>query len=201
MLLVHELTHVLQQASGNAHSGEDVVLQRKPNLTEKGIRQAREIIDDLGDDYPVNDRELKLVTEFIREDEFDDEDEKDLWRALYVAKKRKRLSPDQIRRFEADLKTRDWDEEDEPVVLYEMCCDCEPDPDGDWMYTERELYEDGTCPIALDENEQPLECLEGLPPGTGIDLPAPVIIGGLAIIGAGLLGAGLLVRRRTVRVA
>jgi hypothetical protein len=95
----------------------------------------------------------------------------------------------------------DWDEEDEPVVLYEMCCDCATDPDGEWRYTERELYEDGTCPIALDENEEPLECIEGLPPGTGIDLPAPVIIGGLAIIGAVMLGAGLLVRRRTLRVA
>jgi hypothetical protein len=40
-----------------------------------------------------------------------------------------------------------------------------------------------------------------LPPGTGIDLPAPVILGGLVAIGAVLLAAGLLVRRRTLRVA
>jgi hypothetical protein len=39
---------------------------------------------------------------------------------------------------------------------------------------------------------------DGLPPGTGIDLPAPVIIGGLALMGGGLLAAGVLVRRRTL---
>jgi hypothetical protein len=42
---------------------------------------------------------------------------------------------------------------------------------------------------------------DGLPPGTGIDLPAPVIVGGLAVIGAGLLAAGILVRRRTLHTA
>jgi hypothetical protein len=42
---------------------------------------------------------------------------------------------------------------------------------------------------------------DGLPPGTGIDLPAPVIVAGLAALGAGLLAAGLVLRRRTVRMA
>jgi hypothetical protein len=88
----------------------------------------------------------------------------------------------------------DWTEHQEPVEVYQMCCDCGTDPDGDWVYFVRELYEDGTCPVVES-------CVDGLPPGTGIDLPAPVIIGGLAAIGAVLLAAGMLVRRRTLRVA
>jgi hypothetical protein len=80
-------------------------------------------------------------------------------------------------------------------TLYAMCCDCATDPDGQWWYTEYELDGAGGCTM-VSEGPMP-----GLPPGTGIDLPAPVIIGGLAIIGAVLLGAGLLVRRRTLRVA
>jgi hypothetical protein len=96
----------------------------------------------------------------------------------------------------------DWDKVANYAPLYEMCCDCSTDPDGQWFYTLRALYQDGTCPVAMNGGEEPLEeCVEGLPPGTGIDLPAPVIIGGLAIFGAALLGAGLLVRRRTLRVA
>jgi len=90
----------------------------------------------------------------------------------------------------------DWATQVEPVEVYQMCCDCATEPDGEWTYTVRILEEDGTCPV--DESQW---CVEGLPPGTGIDLPAPVIIGGLAIIGAVLVAAGLLVRRRTLTVA
>jgi hypothetical protein len=80
------------------------------------------------------------------------------------------------------------------VLVYEMCCDCATYSDGMWYHNVRELDALGNCPIVE-------ECVESLPPGTGIDLPAPVIIGGLAAIGAVLLAAGLLVRRRTLRVA
>jgi hypothetical protein len=85
----------------------------------------------------------------------------------------------------------------ETHVLYEMCCDCTTDPGGEWFFRVRLLQDDGTCPID-PENEG---CYPGLPPGTGINLPAPVIVGGLAIIGAVLLAAGALVRRRTLRMA
>jgi hypothetical protein len=80
-------------------------------------------------------------------------------------------------------------------VLYELCCKCNVDPDGNWVY--REWVFDGTDCAA----NGPGPWQKGLPPGTGIDLPAPIIIGGLALIGAALLAAGLLVRRQTVRVA
>ncbi len=77
--------------------------------------------------------------------------------------------------------------------VYELCCDCAANPAGTWVYRIRSF--DGTeCP-------DPSEWIEGLPPGTGIDLPAPVIIGGLALIGAGLLAVGILVRRRTLTAA
>ncbi len=79
-------------------------------------------------------------------------------------------------------------------ILYEMCCDC-TNPAGTWMFRVREWKADGTCPIT-----QPDEgWLKGLPPGTGIDLPAPLIIGGFVVIGAGLLVAAVLVRRRAAR--
>jgi hypothetical protein len=90
-----------------------------------------------------------------------------------------------------------WLEWSNYTYVYEMCCDCSTSAAGTWMYRVRTLFEDGSCPI---DDEQP-ECYEGLPPGTGIDLPAPLIIGGLAVLGAGLLVAGLMVRRRTLRVA
>jgi len=81
-----------------------------------------------------------------------------------------------------------------PGTVYEMCCNCATNPNGYWVYRERHF--DGTsCP-------NPGRWVEGqLPPGTGIDLPTPLIVGGLVVLGFGLLGAGLLVRRRTVRVA
>ncbi len=84
----------------------------------------------------------------------------------------------------------------ESHVVYEMCCACEVIPEGEWLVRVRDLQSDGTCPL-----RDPGEWAEGLPPGTGIDLPAPFIIGGLAAIGAGLLAAGVLVRRRTPRIA
>jgi hypothetical protein len=77
--------------------------------------------------------------------------------------------------------------------VYEMCCNCAIDPDGTWVYRVR--YFDGSaCP-------KPGDWMDGLPPGTGIDLPAPFIVGGLALLGAGLLAAGLVVRRRSLRSA
>jgi hypothetical protein len=90
----------------------------------------------------------------------------------------------------------DWEAQDGDVLVYQMCCDCATDPDGEWTYTVRILQEDGSCPI--DEDQW---CQEGLPPGTGIELPAPVIVAGLALLGAALLAAGMLVRRRTTAVA
>jgi hypothetical protein len=93
------------------------------------------------------------------------------------------------------LSMRKTDNGADPI-LYELCCDCTT-PGGTWKYRLREWYADGTCPVV-----QPLEgWYDGLPPGTGIDLPTPVIVGGLAVIGAGLLAAGILVRRRTLRTA
>jgi len=43
--------------------------------------------------------------------------------------------------------------------------------------------------------------ITGLPPGTGIDLPAPVIIGGLVVLGLALISVGMVMRRRRVRLA
>lgn len=83
----------------------------------------------------------------------------------------------------------------EEYIVYEMCCACAVNPEGDWMFRIRLLQPDGTCPIDPDNPDW----IQDLPPGTGIDLPAPVIVGGLAIIGVGLLAVGVLVRRRTVK--
>jgi hypothetical protein len=83
-------------------------------------------------------------------------------------------------------------------ILYEMCCDCAT-AEGTWMFRVREWRDDGTCPLT-----EPFEdegWVEGLPPGTGIDLPAPVIVGGLALLGAALVATGLVVRRRSLKVA
>jgi len=85
------------------------------------------------------------------------------------------------------------------TIVYEMCCDCATDPAGNWWFRIHILDPagGGTCPI--DPNNP--DWIEGLPPGTGIDLPMPVIVGGLALIGAGLLAAGVLVRRRSMQTA
>jgi hypothetical protein len=93
------------------------------------------------------------------------------------------------------LAERKTDNGNDPI-LYELCCDCTTAA-GSWKYRIREWRADGTCPV-VDPGEG---WYEGLPPGTGIDLPVPVIVGGLALIGAGLLAAGLFVRRRTLQTA
>jgi hypothetical protein len=91
------------------------------------------------------------------------------------------------------LSMRKMDNGQDPI-LYEMCCDCTT-TEGTWKFRIREWRSDGTCPVT-----QPKEgWITGLPPGTGIDLPVPFIVGGLTIIGVGLLAAGLLVRRRALR--
>lgn len=82
-------------------------------------------------------------------------------------------------------------------VVYEMCCACAVNPAGDWVFRIRLLDDTGACPV--DPNNP--NWIQGLPPGTGIDLPMPVIVGGLALLGAGLLAAGVVVRRRTVQAA
>jgi hypothetical protein len=81
-------------------------------------------------------------------------------------------------------------------VVYEMCCACAVDPNGVWQFRVRLLDEYGKCPL----DPENAKWVEALPPGTGIDLPAPLIVGGLAAIGAGLLAAGVIVRRRTLRL-
>lgn len=40
------------------------------------------------------------------------------------------------------------------------------------------------------------QVFQGYPPNTGVDLPAPVIYGGIAVIGIALLAAGMLIRRK-----
>ena len=108
---------------------------------------------------------------------------------------------------EADVETNvcplladrvDWAAlgEDPTVIVYQMCCDCSTDAD-EWRYKVRLLEEDGTCAI----DPQNSGCYLDLPPGTGIDLPAPVIIGGLAMVGAALVATGMVVRRRSVKLA
>jgi hypothetical protein len=82
------------------------------------------------------------------------------------------------------------------VIVYQMCCDCSTTTD-EWRYRVRLLQPDGTCPI----DPQNPGCYEGLPPGTGIDLPAPLIVGGLALLGVALVTTGMVVRRRSVRLA
>jgi hypothetical protein len=83
----------------------------------------------------------------------------------------------------------------ETYVLYEMCCACASDPDGEWMFRVRKLDSDGNCPIDPDNPKW----ITDLPPGTGIDLPAPVIVGGLVAVGLVLLALGVGLRRRTAR--
>lgn len=80
-------------------------------------------------------------------------------------------------------------------IIYEMCCDCGT-AEGTWMFRVREWRDDGTCPLGTDQG-----WVEGLPPGTGIELPAPVIIGGLAVLGVALVAMGMVVRRRSLKPA
>jgi hypothetical protein len=95
------------------------------------------------------------------------------------------------------LYKRVTNEDGSDPILYEMCCDCSTITEGTWMFRVRNWMADGTCPLD-PENDQ---WIEGLPPGTGIDLPAPVIVGGLALLGAALLATGMVLRRRTLRLA
>lgn len=76
------------------------------------------------------------------------------------------------------------------AILYEMCCGGTKDG---WQWRIRILDHDGNCPLDAAPNG---EWHAGLPPGTGIDLPAPVVVGGLAFLGVAFLGVGIVVRRR-----
>jgi len=78
---------------------------------------------------------------------------------------------------------------DQTAVLYEMCCG----GTAGWKFRIRLLDNAGNCPV--DPNNK--DWVAGLPPGTGINLPAPVIVGGLAFLGVAFLGVGIVVRRRT----
>ena len=106
---------------------------------------------------------------------------------------------------ETDMMTRvcpllakrvDWSQSPGTETVYQMCCGETPQCQGNkWSYRIRVLLPDGTCPIR-DET-----CYSCLPPGTGIDLPAPLIVGGLGILGLVLVGAGIVIRRRTGKAA
>ena len=78
--------------------------------------------------------------------------------------------------------------------VFEMCCNCVSDPTGDWVYRVWD-FDGSTCTLVSESWQR------GLPLGTGIDLPAPLIIGGAMLLGGGLLAAGLLVRRRSLQTA
>jgi hypothetical protein len=107
---------------------------------------------------------------------------------------------------EKDLQTRvcpvlasrvDWSKSTGTEVVYQMCCGSSDACDGKWFFRIRLLQKDGTCPIDPDNSS----CYDCLPPGTGIDLPAPFIVGGLAAIGVALLAAAWAVRRRAPKTA
>lgn len=95
------------------------------------------------------------------------------------------------------LYKRITNEDGSDPILYEMCCDCSTTTEGTWMFRVRNWGADGTCPLDPDN----AQWIEGLPPGTGIDLPAPVIVGGLALLGLGLVVTGMVLRRRGLRLA
>jgi hypothetical protein len=80
-------------------------------------------------------------------------------------------------------------------TLYEMCCNCATDPSGTWVYRERILQQNPDTGAWECPQYGPWQT--GLPPNTGIDLPAPLIVGGLGTLGAGLLLVGVALRRRT----
>ncbi len=84
-------------------------------------------------------------------------------------------------------------------TLFEMCCNCGSGPDGTWMYRTRVLHYNAN--INAFECPEPSDWQKGLPPRTGIDLPAQFIVGGLAFAGVALVGTGLVVRRRTKKLA
>lgn len=76
-------------------------------------------------------------------------------------------------------------------VVYEMCC--AGADDGSWLFRIRLLDSEGNCPLDPANSEW----IEGLPPGTGVNLPAPLMVGGLAVLGAGFVATGLVIRRRS----
>jgi len=77
--------------------------------------------------------------------------------------------------------------EGQTEVVYEMC-----QTGAGWRCRVRNLDSMGNCPIG-GANPNWGTCQ---PPVTGINLPAPVIVGGLSILGAMFLAAGLVIRRR-----
>ncbi len=79
-------------------------------------------------------------------------------------------------------------------ILYAVCCNCASDPAGSFMFRIYTLDGTGGCEMTQDWTT-------GLPPGTGIDLPVPVIIGGLVVLGLALVTVGMVMRRRRVRLA
>lgn len=107
---------------------------------------------------------------------------------------------------EKDLQTRvcpvlasrvDWSQSTGTEVVYQMCCGSSLACDGKWFFRMRLLQPNGTCPI--DPNNS--GCYNCLPPGTGIDLPAPFIVGALAALGILLLAAAWVLRRRSLKTA
>jgi hypothetical protein len=88
-------------------------------------------------------------------------------------------------------------------TLWEMCCNCpSTDPGGTWMFRERtfrQLKDEGGNVYWDCSDPGPWQ--PGLPPDTGIDLPTPFVVAGLALLGAGFLVAGMLVRRRVPTAA
>jgi MYXO-CTERM domain-containing protein len=64
-----------------------------------------------------------------------------------------------------------------------------------------EVYGGSFCQFSLTTDGicTPGGCFNGRPPGTGVDLPPPLIIGGLIALGLLLLGTAWLLRRRTLR--
>jgi hypothetical protein len=85
----------------------------------------------------------------------------------------------------------------ETQIVYEMCCACASNPEGDWAFRIRDLDSEGNCPISQDNPDW----IRGLPAGTGIDLPAPIIAAALAVAGLGLLVLGVVLRRRATATA
>jgi len=91
----------------------------------------------------------------------------------------------------------DWSMVDgDTVVLYVMCCDSCASTNGAWKFTIYNVSPDGSCQPDLEN-----ACIAGLPPRTGIDLPAPLVVGGLAFLGIALVGTGVVVRRRSLKLA
>jgi hypothetical protein len=83
-------------------------------------------------------------------------------------------------------------------TLFEMCCNCTSGANGTWMYRTRTLHYNPQIQAWECPNPGPWQ--PGLPPRTGIDLPMPLVVGGLAVAGVALAGTGLALRRRPARL-